>query len=74
MQIVPGTGLPQPAPSVAPPVVPVAGPAAPAARIEPARRVTANREGGYGDLVPHQQQPQRTQHAPTRGRLIDLSV
>lgn len=74
MDIVSATGIAQPAPTVAPPVVPVAGPAAPAAPIEPARRVTANREGGHSDLPPDQQ-TQKTQHAPrARGRLLDLFV
>jgi hypothetical protein len=52
----------------------VAGPATPAAPIEPARRVTANRESGRADL----QQPPQTQrtqhHSQTRGRLLDLYV
>ncbi|MGO8916388.1 MAG: hypothetical protein ACLQJR_10810 [Stellaceae bacterium] len=73
MQIVPVQGVAQPAPTVAPAVVPLAGPAAPAAPIEPARRVTANREGGRGDLQT-QQQAQKAPPAQTRGRLIDLSV
>lgn len=73
MQIVPLQGVAQPAPSVAPAVVPLAGPATPAAPIEPARRVTANREGGRGDLQP-QQQAQKASQSHTRGRLIDLSV
>ena len=73
MQVLPPTGIAQPASSVAPPALPIAGPAAPAAPIEPARRVTANREGGRGDLQP-QQQTQKTQSPHSRGRLIDLSV
>jgi len=44
--------------------------AAPAAPIEPARRVTANRRGGAGDLVPRQAQRSRL----ARGRLVDLLV
>jgi hypothetical protein len=74
LQILPGPGFGQPAPSVVPPALPVVGPAAPAAPIEPARRVTANRDGGRGDLQA-QQQPQRSRHSTqARGRLIDVSV
>jgi hypothetical protein len=73
MQIVTGPSLPQPTSSATPAVAPVTGPAAPAAPLEPERRVTANREGRHGDLAP-QQQPQRSQHLPARGRLIDLFV
>ena len=73
MQVLPTPGIAQPAPTPAPQAAPIAGPAAPAAPIEPAKRVTANREGGRGDLQA-QQQPQRTAHAQTRGRLIDLFV
>ena len=73
MQIVPPAGVPQPAQNAAPPALPVVGPATPAAPIEPARRVTANREGGRADL--QQPQAQRTQHqSHTRGRLLDLFV
>lgn len=73
MQIVPVQGVAQPAPTVAAAVVPLTGPATPAAPIEPARRVTANREGGRADLQA-QHQAQKTQQPQTRGRLIDLSV
>lgn len=74
MQIVPTQGLPQSAPTTATATAPVVGPATPAAPMEPARRVTANREGGRGDLQT-QQQPQRASTAtPSRGRLIDMSV
>jgi len=74
VQISPGPGFAQPAPNVVPPALPVVGPAAPVAPLEPARRVTANRDGGRGDL-PAQQQPQAG-HAVrfARGRLIDVSV
>ncbi len=72
MQIVPVQGVGQPAPPVAPTVVPLAGPATAAAPIEPGRRVTANREGGRGDL--QAQQAQKAPQPQTRGRLIDLSV
>jgi hypothetical protein len=59
---------------VVPPALPVVGPAAPVAPLEPARRVTANRDGGRGDL-PTQQQPQAGHAARfARGRLIDVSV
>ena len=74
LQVLPPAGITQPAQSTAPPALPVAGPATPAAPIEPARRVTANRESGRADL---QQPPQaqRTQHhSQTRGRLLDLYV
>jgi len=67
VQILPGSGLAPLAPNVTPPVVIVAAPAAP---IEPARRVTANRRGGAGDLVPRQAQRSRL----ARGRLVDLLV
>lgn len=73
MQIVPTPGLPQSTPIVAPTPAPAAGQAAPAAPIEPARRVTANREGGRSDLQA-QQQPPRSSSLPSRGRLIDMSV
>jgi hypothetical protein len=74
VQISPGPGFTQPAPSVAPPALPVVGPAAPAAPIEPARRVTANRDGGRSDLQA-QQQPQASRAARfARGRLIDVFV
>ena len=72
MQILPTPGIAQPAPS-APPAVPVAGPATPAAPIEPARRVTANREGGRSDLQA-QPQLQKSQQPHSRGRLLDLFV
>jgi hypothetical protein len=74
LQISPGPVIAQTGPSVVPSALPVVGPAAPAAPIEPARRVTANRDGGRGDLHPHQQ-PQRS-HSSTlaRGRLIDVHV
>ncbi len=73
MQILPTPGIAQPAPSAPPPAVPVAAPAQPAAPIEPARRVTANREGGRSDL---QAQPQihKSQQPHARGRLLDLFV
>ncbi len=74
MQIVPGSGIAQPAPSVAPQAVPVAGPAAPAAPIEPARRVTANRDGGRGDLQTEQRAQKTPLPSQTRGRLLDLFV
>ncbi|HXZ01967.1 MAG TPA: hypothetical protein VEI03_18380 [Stellaceae bacterium] len=73
MQIVPVQGVAQPVPTAAPTVVPLAGPATAAAPIEPARRVTANREGGRSDLQA-QQQAQKAPQPQTRGRLIDLSV
>jgi hypothetical protein len=74
LQILPGPGFAQPAPNGVPSALPVVGPAAPAAPIEPARRVTANRNGGRGDLQP-QQPSQRSRHTiHARGRLIDLSV
>ena len=74
MEILPPAGIAQPAPTTAPTAVPVAGPASPAAPIEPERRVTANRDGGRGDLQAQQQT--KTQQAQTRGRgrLLDLSV
>ena len=72
MQIMPGTGLPQPTPSTAPQPTVVVGPAAPTAPIEPARRVSGSRDSGRSDLQPQQQ---RTPHAtPGRGRLIDLFI
>ncbi len=68
VQILPGSGFAPLGPNVAPPVVIVAGPAAP---IEPARRVTANRRrGGAGDLLPRQAPRSRL----VRGRLDDLLV
>jgi len=70
VQVLPGSGLARLAPNVAPPVVIVAGPAAPAAPIDPARRVTASSRGGAGDLVPRQAQRSRL----ARGRLVDLLV
>jgi hypothetical protein len=73
MQIVPVQGVAQPAPTVAAAVVPLAGPATAAAPIEPARRVTANREGGRGDLQAHHQ-AQKAPQPHSRGRLLDLSV
>jgi hypothetical protein len=74
VQVLPGPGFSQPAPSVVPPALPAVGPAAPAAPIEPARRVTANRDGGRSDLQP-QQQSQRSHNSPhARGRLIDVHV
>jgi len=72
MQVVPVQGVAQSTPTVAPAAVPLAGPAAPAAPIEPARRVTANREGGRGDLQTPQQQ--KATQPQSRGRLIDLFV
>jgi hypothetical protein len=73
LQISPGP-VAQSAPSVVPSALPVVGPASPAAPIEPARRVTANRDGGRGDLQPHQQ-PQRGHGSfLARGRLIDIHV
>ncbi len=73
MQILPPPAVTQPMPSVAPQQQAiVVGPLSPAAPIEPARRVTASRNGGRADLVPQQQRAQ--QPARDRGRLIDLSV
>ena len=69
MQIVPGNGLLPLTPNTSPVVV-AAGPTAPAAPIEPARRVTAGREGARSDLMA--QRPRNA--AQTRGRLIDLLV
>ena len=74
MDFLTGPVLPQPAPVTAPTPLPLAGPAQPAAPIEPARRFTANREGGRADLVPQQQSPRGQSVARGRGRLIDLSV
>ncbi len=73
MQILPTSGIAQPAPTAPPPAVPVVGPATPSAPIEPARRVTANREGGRSDLQA-QPQVQKSQQPHTRGRLLDLFV
>jgi hypothetical protein len=74
MQVLPPSGIPQPtAPVTAPPAAPVVGPAAPAAPPEPERRVTANRQGGRGDLEP-QQQLQKATQPRSRGRLLDLLV
>jgi hypothetical protein len=70
VQILPGTGAIPPAPNPAPPVVIVSARAQPAAPIEPARRVTANRQGGAGDLVPRRA-PRRQL---MRGQLLDLLV
>jgi hypothetical protein len=70
VQILPGTGAIPPAPNPAPLVVIVSAPAQPAAPIEPARRVTANRQGGAGDLVPRRA-PRRQL---MRGQLLDLLV
>jgi hypothetical protein len=69
VQVLPAPGLAQPAPQT----TPLAGPAAPVSPIEPAKRVTANREGGRADLQA-QQQPQRSGQTRHRGRLIDLFV
>jgi hypothetical protein len=74
MDILPGPGIIQPAPTAPPPALPVSGPAAPAAPIEPARRVTANREGGQGDLQTEQQTQKTHQPPRSRGRLLDLFV
>jgi hypothetical protein len=74
LQIAPGTGFAQPAPSVVPPALPVVGPAAPSAPIEPARRVTANRDGGRGDLQPQKQAQRSHNSTHARGRLIDVFV
>jgi hypothetical protein len=74
MQVLPPSGIVQPPPTVAPPAIPLAGPAAPAAPIEPARRVTANRDGGRSDLVPQQQLQRLQPRSPTRGRLIDFQA
>jgi hypothetical protein len=71
MQILTGSGLPQPTPNPAPQPTLVVGPATPAAPIEPARRVTGGRDSGRGDLQPHQQR-RSTKPTPGRGRLIDL--
>jgi hypothetical protein len=74
LQILPGSGFAQPASNGVSPALPVVGPAAPAAPIEPARRVTANRNGGRADL-PGQQPSHHSHHSiHARGRLIDLSV
>jgi hypothetical protein len=70
VQILPGTGAIPPAPNPAPPVVIVSAPAQPAAPIEPARRVAANRQGAAGDLVPRRA-PRRQL---MRGQLLDLLV
>jgi len=70
VQILPGTGAIPPAPNPAPPVVIVSAPAQPAAPIEPARRVTANRQGGHGDFVPRQARRSKLM----RGQLLDLLV
>ena len=70
MQILPGTGGIPPAPNPAPPVVIVSAPAQPAAPIEPARRVTANRQGGRSDFVPRQAPRSKLM----RGQLLDLLV
>jgi len=72
MQI-PAGAVAQPTPNAAPPALPVFGPAAPAAPIEPARRVTANRDGGRGDLQPQLAQ-RAAQHHLSRGKLLDLLV
>ena len=73
MQIVPPPAVTQPVATVPPPQQAIAiGPAAPAAPIEPARRVTQSRNGGRSDLVPQQQRAQAP--ARDRGRLVDLSV
>jgi hypothetical protein len=74
MDLVTGPILPQPAPVTATPPLPLAGPAQPAAPIEPARRVTANRDGGRTDLAPQQQASRGQPTARGRGRLIDLFV
>jgi hypothetical protein len=73
MQVLPASGVPQPAPSTAPTATPAVGPATPAAPLEPERRVTANRPGGRGDLEP-QQQLQKSATPKSRGRLLDLFV
>jgi hypothetical protein len=70
VQILPGSGGVPPAPSPAPPIVIVSAPAQPAAPIEPARRVTANRQGGRSDLVPRQ----APRNKLARGQLVDLLV
>ncbi len=49
------------------------GAAAPAAPIEPARRVTASRDTGKSDLLP-QPASRGAAATPQRGRLIDLLV
>jgi hypothetical protein len=73
MQIVNLPGLAQPTPTASPLPAPLAGPVGATAPIEPAKRVTANRESGRGDLVPQQEQRTRPAGA-SRGRLIDLFV
>ncbi len=74
MQIAPVAAvIGQPAPLAAAAAVAPVGPAAPVAPMEPGKRVTANREGGRGDLQ-GQQQAQKSRQPPTRGRLLDLSV
>jgi hypothetical protein len=74
MDLVTGPILPQPAPVTAPTPLPLPGPAQPAAPIEPARRVTANRDGGRADLAPQQQASRGQAASRGRGRLIDLFV
>jgi hypothetical protein len=67
VSVTPGTAV-----AVLQPAV-VVGTAAPAAPIEPARRVTAARTGGRGELTPRPaQRTSETAHA--RGRLVDLLV
>jgi cytoskeletal protein RodZ len=73
VQIANTPGVTQPAPTVAPQATPVPTPLKPAAPIEPAKRVTANREGNRGDLQTQQQQRSPTA-AQGRGRLIDMFV
>jgi hypothetical protein len=70
VQILLGTGAIPPAPNPAPPVVIVSAPAQPAAPIEPARRVTANRQGGPGDFMPRRAPRSKLM----RGQLLDLLV
>ncbi|HZB92168.1 MAG TPA: hypothetical protein VE397_12035 [Stellaceae bacterium] len=74
MELLPTPGIAAPTPTAAPPVVPVAGPTAPAAPMEPERRVTANREGGRGDLPAQQNLPKASSASRSRGRLLDLFV
>jgi hypothetical protein len=70
MQIAAPQAVSQPPPTVAPQAAPVAERAQP---VEPARRVTANREGAKGDL---EAQPQhgRPRAPKPRGSLLDLLV
>ncbi|HUH83912.1 MAG TPA: hypothetical protein VLX85_04850 [Stellaceae bacterium] len=75
LQVLPTAGIAQPAQGTVSPALPVAGPvAAPAAPLEPARRVTANRDSGRADLQQPPQSQRSQHHSQTRGRLLDLFV